>query len=141
MKSGVYTSLRRLFAGISVNECNGDLSTATWIDVRSSPNIGVYNSSMNLSLRLATTLSPVLVWGVLYLASRLGGISPTRFTPWLRAGFFVLMVLSITFIVFDRTRLGNFVSLHGWGLYSAELWIKHHYKHEREEELVTSLKL
>jgi hypothetical protein len=50
------------------------------------------------------------------------------------------MVLSITFIVFDRTRLANFVALHGWGLYGAELWIKHHYKQEGEE-VVTSLKL
>jgi len=95
---------------------------------------------MNLSYRLATTLSPVLVWGVLYLVSRLGGIAPTRFTPWLRAGFFVLILLDITLFVFDHTHLANFASLHGWGLYSAELWIKRRYKYEREE-LVTSLKL
>jgi hypothetical protein len=89
---------------------------------------------------LATTLSPLLVWCVLYLACRLGGISPTRFTPWLRAGFFVLMVVSIIFFIFDHTRIANVVAIQGWGLYGAELWIKHHYKQEAEQ-LVTSLKL
>jgi hypothetical protein len=95
---------------------------------------------MNLSLRLAIMFSPLLVWGALYLASRLGGISPTRFAPWLRTGFVVLMGVSIVLFIFDRTRLANVVAIHAWGFYGAELWIKLRYKQEAEQ-LVTSLKL
>jgi hypothetical protein len=102
--------------------------------------IGAYNSPMNLSLRLAVMFSPLLVWGMLYFASRLGGISPTRFAPWLRTGFVVLMVGSIVLFIFDRTRLANAVAIHAWGFYGAELWIKLHYKQEAGP-LVTSLKL
>jgi hypothetical protein len=52
------------------------------------------------------------------------------------------MVVSIIFFIFDRTRIANVVAIHAWGFYGAELWIRVHYKHEREEEeLVTSLKL
>jgi hypothetical protein len=95
---------------------------------------------MNFSLRLAVMFSPLVVWGLLYLASRLGGISPTRFAPWLRTGFVVLMVVSIIFFIFDRTRIANVVAIHTWGFYGAELWIRVHFKQEAEQ-LVTSLKL
>jgi hypothetical protein len=95
---------------------------------------------MNLTLRLAIMFSPLLVWGMLFLASRLGGIAPTRFAPWLRTGFVVLMGVSIMLFIFDRTRLANVVTIHAWGFYGAELWIKLHYKQEAEQ-LVTSLKL
>jgi hypothetical protein len=50
------------------------------------------------------------------------------------------MVVSIIFFIFDHTRIANVVAIQGWGLYGAELWIKHHYKQEAEQ-LVTSLKL
>jgi hypothetical protein len=95
---------------------------------------------MSFSLRLVMMFSPLLVWGMLYLASRLGGISATRFTPWLRTGFVVLIGVSIILFVFDRTRLANVVAIHASGFYGAELWIKLHYKQEAEQ-LVTSLKL
>jgi hypothetical protein len=95
---------------------------------------------MSLSLRLAIMFTPVLVWGVLYLTSRLGGISPTRFTPWLRAGFLVLMGGSLILFVFDRTHLSDVVAIHAWGLFGAELWIERHHKQD-SKELVTSLKL
>jgi hypothetical protein len=73
---------------------------------------------MGLSLRLAIMFTPVLVWGVLYLTSRFGGISPTRFMPWLRAGFVVLMGVSLILFVFDvricrmslRFMLGGFLA-------------------------------
>jgi hypothetical protein len=69
---------------------------------------------MNLSLRLAIMFSPLLVWGALYIASRLGGISATRFAPWLRTGFVVLMGVSIVLFIFDRTRLASVVAIHAW---------------------------
>lgn len=97
---------------------------------------------MGLSLRLAIMLTPVLVWGVLYATSRLGGISPTRFMPWLRAGFFVLMGVSLILFVFDRTHLSDVVAIHAWGLFGAEVWITRHYKvQQKTEQLVTSLNL
>jgi len=95
---------------------------------------------MSLSLRLAIMFSPLLVWGLLYLASRLSGISPTRFTPWLRTGFVVLMGVYLISFIFDRTRFSDVVAIHAWGLFGAELWIKRHYKQEAAQ-LVTSLKL
>lgn len=95
---------------------------------------------MSLSLRLAIMFSPLLVWGVLYLAWRLGGILPTLFTPWLRAGFFVLMSVSLIFFVFDRTRLSDVVAIHAWGLFGADVWIRRHYKQETEQNVI-SLKL
>jgi hypothetical protein len=95
---------------------------------------------MSLSLRLAIMLTPLLVWGVLYLVWRLGGISPTLLTPWLRGGFLVLMGVSLIFFVFDRTRLSDVVAIHAWGLFGADLWIRRHYKQETEQ-LVISLKL
>jgi hypothetical protein len=95
---------------------------------------------MSLPLRLAIMFTPLLVWGVLYLTSRLGGISPTRFMPWLKAGFVVLMGVSLILFVFDRTRFANVLAIHAWGLFGAQLWIQRHYKRETKE-LVTSLKL
>ena len=95
---------------------------------------------MSLPLRLAIMFTPVLVWGLLYLTSRLGGISPTRFMPWLKADFVVLMGVSLTLFAFDRTHLSNVVAIHAWGLFGAQLWIQRHYKQETKE-LVTSLKL
>jgi len=95
---------------------------------------------MSLSLRLAIMFTPLLVWGVLYLLSRLAGISPGLFTPWLRAGFVVLMGVSLIFFVFDRTRLSDIVAIHAWGLFGADMWIRRRYKQETEQ-LVTSLKL
>jgi len=97
---------------------------------------------MGLSLRLAIMLTPVLVWGVLYLTSRLGSISPTRFMPWLRAGFVVLMGVSLILFVFDRTQLSDVVAIHAWGLFGAEVWITRRYKvQQKTQQLVTSLDL
>ncbi len=97
---------------------------------------------MSLSLRLAIMFTPALVWGVLYLTSRLGGISPTRFMPWLKAGFVVLMGVSLILFVFDRTHLSDVVAIHAWGLFGAEVWITRHYKvQQKTEQLVTSLNL
>ena len=95
---------------------------------------------MSLSLRLAIMLSPLLVWGVLYLTSWLGGISPKRFAPWLRAGYVVLMGVSVMLFVFDRTHVSDVVVIHAFGLLGAELWITRQSKRETEQ-LVTSLKL
>jgi hypothetical protein len=99
---------------------------------------------MSLSLRLAIMSTPVLVWAVLYLVSRLGGISPKRFMPWLKAGFVVLMGVSLMLFVLDRTHLSDIVAIHAWGLFGADLWIKRRYKLDIEQDsgqLVTSLKL
>lgn len=84
--------------------------------------------------------SPLLVWGMLYLVSRLGGISPALFAPWLRVGFVVLMGVSLIFFVFDRSRLSDVVAIHAWGFFGADVWIRRHYKQETEQ-LVTSLNL
>lgn len=89
-------------------------------------------------------LTPVLVWGALYLVSRLGGISPKRFAPWLRVGFLVLMGMSLILFVLDRTHLSDIVGIHAWGLFGAELWIKRRYKLDIAQDagqLMTSLKL
>lgn len=97
---------------------------------------------MSLSLRLAIMFTPVLVWGALYLTSRLSGISPTRFVPWLRAGFVVLMVVSLILFVFDHTHLSDVIAIHAWGLFGAEVWITRHYKvQQKTKPLVTSLNL
>jgi len=85
--------------------------------------------------------TPLLGWGALYLVSRLGGIAPTRFTPWLRAGFIVLMGLSLILFVFDRTRFSDVVAIHAWGLFGADMWIRRRYKQHDTEPLFTSLKL
>lgn len=85
-------------------------------------------------------LTPLLIWGALYLASRLGGIPVTSFTPWLRAGFVVLMVISLILFVLDHTHLSDVVAIHAWGLFGAEMWIARRHKQETKE-LVTSLKL
>jgi hypothetical protein len=95
---------------------------------------------MSLSLRLAIMFTPLLVWGLLYVTSRLGRISPTRFMPWLKAGFVVLMGVSLILFVFDHARLSDVVAIHAWGLFGAELWIARHYKQETKH-LVTSLNL
>ena len=89
---------------------------------------------MGLPLRLAILFTPLLVWGLLYLTSRLGDISPMRFMPWLRAGFFVLLGASLALFAFDRTHLSNVVAIHAWGLFGAQLWIQRHYKQETSEE-------
>ena len=96
---------------------------------------------MSLSLRLAIMSTPLLVWAVLYLLSRVGGISPTRFRPLLRVGFVVLMGVSLMLFVFDRTRLSHIVAIHAWGIFGAQLWITRRYKQEKTEPLLTSLKL
>ena len=85
--------------------------------------------------------TPLLVWGALYLVSHLGCVAPTRFTPWLRAGFLVLMGLSLIFFVFDRTRSSDVIAIHAWGLFGADMWIRHRTKQHETELLVTSLKL
>jgi hypothetical protein len=95
---------------------------------------------MSLSLRLAISFSFLPVWGVLYLASRLGSISLIRFTPWLRAGFIVLLGASLILFVFDRTRLANVLAIHAWGLFGAQYWTGRNNKRE-PQEVVTSLKL
>jgi hypothetical protein len=84
--------------------------------------------------------TPVVVWGVLYLVSRLGGISSRRFQPLLRVGFVVLMGVSLLLFVFDRTLLSDVVAIHAWGLFAAEMWIGRHHKRDAPP-LVTSLKL
>jgi hypothetical protein len=100
----------------------------------------VYNPFVSFSLRLAIMFSPALVWGLLYLTSRLGRVPLTRFTPWLRTGFVVLMGISLMLFVFDRTRLSNVVAIHAWGLFGAELWVQRRRKQEAGQFL-TSLKL
>jgi|ERR1039458_1435620 hypothetical protein len=95
---------------------------------------------MSLPLRLAIMPTPVAVWGMLYFASRLGGISLIRFLPWLRAEFVVLMGTSLMLFVFDRTSASDVVALHAWGLFGAQLWIGRHYKLDTRQFL-TSLKL
>jgi len=95
---------------------------------------------MSFSLRLAIMFSPLLIWGLLYLASRLGGISPTRFTPWLRTGFVVLMGVSLILFVVDHTHLSDVLAIHAWGLFGADMWIKRQNEQEAEQ-LTTLLKL
>jgi hypothetical protein len=95
---------------------------------------------MNLALRLSIMSTPLVVWGVLYVAYRLTGISLTRFQPWLRIGFVVLMGVSLIGFVFDHTFLSNIISIHAWGLFGANVWITRHYKLDTQP-LVTSLKL
>lgn len=84
--------------------------------------------------------TPVLVWGLLFVVSRLGGVSPTRFSPWLRIGFLVLSGPYLILSVFDRTRWLDVVAVHAWGLFAADVWIQRKYK-QQVEPLVTSLKL
>jgi|HubBroStandDraft_5_1064220.scaffolds.fasta_scaffold515356_2 hypothetical protein len=88
---------------------------------------------MSLLIRLAIMFTPALVWGVLYLTSRLGRISPIQFMPWLKAGFVVLMGVSLTLFVFDHTHLSNVVAIHAWGLFGAKLWIARHQKQETKQ--------
>jgi hypothetical protein len=96
---------------------------------------------MSLPVRLAIVLTPLLVWGVLYLLSRLGGISPPRFIPWLKAGFFVLVGAWFVLVVLDRTRWSEIVMIHAFGLFGASSWIMHRYKREQTKTLLTSLEL
>ena len=95
---------------------------------------------MNTPLRLAIMFTPVAVWGILYFASRLGGISPIRFLPWLKAGFFVLMGTSVVLFLFDRTLASDLVAMHAWGLMGAQSWIGRRYKVDTKQ-LLTVLKL
>jgi hypothetical protein len=85
--------------------------------------------------------TPLLVWGALYLVSRLGGIAPARLTQWLWPGFLILMGLSLILFVLDRTRLSDVVAIHAGGLFGADMWIRRRYKQHDTEPLVTSLKL
>jgi hypothetical protein len=119
---------------------DGDLSTIRLLDLRTIPS-KVYNLAVSLPLRLTIMFTPLLVWGALYLVSRLGGIAPTRLTPWLRASFLVLIGLSLILFVFDRTRLSDIVGIHAWGLFGADMWIRRRCKQYDTEPLVTSLKL
>jgi len=96
---------------------------------------------MSWSLRLAITFTPLLVWGALWLLSRFSGVSPTRFTPGLRTGFVVLIVVSLVLLAFDHARLSRLFNLHAWGLFVANAWIARHYKQGKTEQLLTSLKL
>jgi len=100
----------------------------------------VYTLLMSLSLKLATAFTPLLVWGALWLLSRCGGISPTRFTPWLKTGFVVLIVVSLFLFAFDHTPLSSFLNLHAWGLWTANLWITKNGQ-EKAQQLLTSLNL
>jgi hypothetical protein len=96
---------------------------------------------MSLPLRLAIMLTPLLVWAALYLLSRFAGISPTRFAPWLRAGFILLMGVYVTLFAFGHTGLSDIFAIHAWGLLVANLWIKRRYRQEMAESVLTSLKL
>jgi len=96
---------------------------------------------VSLPLRLAIMFTPLLVWGALYLVSRLGGIAPARLTQWLWPGFLILMGLSLILFVLDRTRLSDVVAIHAGGLFGADMWIRRRYKQHDTEPLVTSLKL
>jgi len=95
---------------------------------------------MSLSLRLAIMFTPLLVWGLLYLTSRLGRFSLTRFMPWLKAGYVVLMGLSLILFVFNHGRSSDVIAIHAWGLFGAQLWIARHNKQETKQ-FVTSLNL
>jgi len=101
----------------------------------------VYNLPMSLSLKLAVAFNPLLVWGALWLLSRFGGISPTRFTPWLKTGFAVLIVVSVLLFAFDHAGLSSFFNSHASGLWAANLWISKNYRHEKTQQLLTSLNL
>ena len=104
------------------------------------PETGVYNPPMNFWLRLAIMSTPFVIWGVLYLACRLSGISPARLQPWLRIGFRVLVGASLIEFVFDRSFLSNIISLQAWGLFGANVWITRHYKLDTKSP-ITSLRL
>ena len=83
---------------------------------------------MSIWLRLTIFSSgPLLVWGLLYLASRFGGISLTRFIPWLRIGGIVLLGLSAMLLVFD-VRWRGVVDIQGGALLAAAGWLKQRYK-------------
>ena len=103
--------------------------------------IPVYTPVVSLPLRVAFIFSPLLVWGALYLCVRLGGISPLRFTPWLRAVFLALMGVFLILVVLDRTRWSDIVSIHAWALLGADLWIKRRYKQDQPEPLLNPLKI
>jgi len=98
---------------------------------------------MSPSSRIGIACTPLLVWALLYLASRVAGILPTRFLPWLRTGWFALMVVSLISFIGDHDRLANILLIHAGGLSAAELWIRRYYKldlEQRDNDLVTSLK-
>jgi hypothetical protein len=99
---------------------------------------------VSLSFRLAVVFSPLLTLGAIYLASRLGGISPIRFARWIGIVNLILFCVSLGLFVFDRPHIGNALALHAWALYGAQLWIKHHYKRNSANpatEAIRSLKL
>jgi hypothetical protein len=85
-------------------------------------------SFISLPLRLAILSSPVAVWGMLYFASRISRISPVRFLPWLKAGYFVLAGTSLVLFLFNRTSIADVAFIHAWGLMAAQLWICRHFK-------------
>src|SRR5450755_3857131 len=85
-------------------------------------------SSISLPVRLAILSSPAVVWVLLYFASRLSRISPVRFLPWLKAGYFVLAGSSLVLFVFNRTSMADVTFLHALGLQAAQLWICRHFK-------------
>jgi hypothetical protein len=131
-----------------VNECYGDFATIIAPVVISRTAADAVSRSiirsMSMSSRLAIACTPLLVWALLYLASRVAGILPTRFLPWLRTGWFALMVVSLISFIGDHDRLANILLIHAGGLSGAELWIRRHHKlnfEQRDENLVTSLKL
>lgn len=93
---------------------------------------------MSLSLRIAIVVSPVLVWGLLYIASRVGNVPLIRFAPWLKFGFAFLLGVSLVLFVFDRTHLSDAVAIHAWGLFGANLWVNRHQNTEGKQA-ITSL--
>ena len=94
---------------------------------------------MNVPLRLAIVFSPLLVWGALYLAWRLGRIPLARFVPWLRAGFVVLLGVRIVLAVSGSNHWSDIVMTNAWGLFGAHLWTTRGRK--KESETLISLNL